>query len=212
MVSTGVRAELELPLELRGVPPAQRARAVEEVALALGIADLLDRGTDTLSGGELQRVALGAALVIRPGLVLLDEPTSALDPVAGDELIGLLRRLNEEWGTAILLGEHRLERCLGAADRVVAMDAGRIAFDGEPGAFLRWALRARPELTTPGARLFDAAGLAPPASVREAKATLRRRGLAFGGRSPRAGATGPPAGTSPSSPAARGSSWGRGPS
>ncbi|MGZ5331688.1 MAG: ABC transporter ATP-binding protein [Solirubrobacterales bacterium] len=189
VVSTGVRAELELPLELRGVPPAQRARAVEEVALALGIADLLDRGTDTLSGGELQRVALGAALVTRPGLVLLDEPTSALDPVAGDELIGLLRRLNEEWGTAILLGEHRLERCLGAADRVVAMDAGRIAFDGEPGVFLRWALRARPELTTPGARLFDAAGLAPPASVREAKTTLRRRGLAFGGRSPGTGAT-----------------------
>jgi energy-coupling factor transport system ATP-binding protein len=55
--------------------------------------------------------------------VLLDEPTSQLDPVAGDELLGVLRRLNEEWGTAVVLAEHRLERCLAPPDRVVALDA-----------------------------------------------------------------------------------------
>ena len=125
VVSATVRAEIELPLELRGASPAVRARAVEEVALALAIPDLLERTTDTLSGGELQRVALAAALATRPRLVLLDEPTSQLDPVAGDELISLLRRLNEEWGVAVLLGEHRLERCLAAADRVVALDRAR---------------------------------------------------------------------------------------
>ena len=125
-------------------PPASRARAVEEVALALAIPHLLDRTVDTLSGGELQRVALAAALVTRPRLVLLDEPTSQLDPVAGDELIWLLRRLNEEWGVAVLLAEHRLERCLAAADRVIAMDSGAIAFDGSPRDFLAWAQRRRP--------------------------------------------------------------------
>src|SRR5207248_8324863 len=121
-------AEIELPLEMRGDAPGDRARAVEEVGLALAIPHLLGRAVDTLSGGELQRVALAAALVTRPELVLLDEPTSQLDPVAGDELIWLLRRLNEEWGVSILLAEHRLERCLAAADRVVAMDKGAIAF------------------------------------------------------------------------------------
>jgi energy-coupling factor transporter ATP-binding protein EcfA2 len=91
VVSTTVRSEIELPLELRGASPEARARAVEEVSLALAIDGLLDRATDTLSGGELQRVALASALATRPRLVLLDEPTSQLDPVAGDELISLLR-------------------------------------------------------------------------------------------------------------------------
>jgi energy-coupling factor transport system ATP-binding protein len=179
VVSTTVRAEIELPLELRGVSPGARSRAVEEVALALAIDGLLDRTTDTLSGGELQRVALAAALATRPRLVLLDEPTSQLDPVAGDELISLLRRLNEEWGVAVLLGEHRLERCLAAADRVVALADGEIAFDGAPPRFLAWALERDRVLTTPGARLLDGVGLPPPASVREARTALQGSGLAL---------------------------------
>ena len=141
------------------------------MTLALAIAHLLDRPTDTLSGGELQRVALAAALVLRPRLILLDEPTSQLDPVAGDELIGLLRRLNEEWGMGVLLAEHRLERCLAAADRVVALDRGRIAFDGSPAGYCEWALRADPELATPGARLFSLAGICAAAGL-----ASRRRG------------------------------------
>jgi energy-coupling factor transport system ATP-binding protein len=148
------------------------ARGVEEAALALGIAHLLDRSTAELSGGELQRVALGAALAGRPSLVLLDEPTSQLDPVAGDELLGVLRRLNEEWGTAVVLAEHRLERCLGAADRVIALTEGRITIDSSPTDFLR---QAPDDLATPGARLFRLAGLSPlPVSVRDARRALPR--------------------------------------
>ena len=179
VVSTTVAAEIELPLEMRGDEPADRARAVEEVALALAIPHLLDRSVDTLSGGELQRVALAAALVTRPRLILLDEPTSQLDPVAGDELIWLLRRLNEEWGVAVLLAEHRLERCLAAADRVVAMEAGRLSFDGAPADFLAWARNADPALETPAARLFSLAGIDPlPIGVRAARQTLRGMGVA----------------------------------
>ncbi len=173
VVSTTVAAEIELPLEMRGDEPSSRARAVEEVALALAIPHLLDRAVDTLSGGELQRVALAAALVTRPRLVLLDEPTSQLDPVAGDELIWLLRRLNEEWGVTVLLAEHRLERCLAAVDRVIAMASGAIAFDGAPRDFLAWAQRADEALETPAARLFSLSGIEPlPVGVRDARRTL----------------------------------------
>ena len=178
VVLSTVRAELSLPLENRGHGAAAVARGVEEAALALGIAHLLDRSTHELSGGELQRVALGAALVGRPRLVLLDEPTSQLDPVAGDELVWLLRRLNEEWGTTIVLVEHRLERCLPAADRVLAFEDGALACDAPPRGFLEWAAERAPALATPAARLFARAGLRPPpAGVKEARATLRAHGL-----------------------------------
>ncbi len=177
VVSTTVAAEIELPLEMRGDGPGDRARAVEEVALALAIPHLLGRAVDTLSGGELQRVALAAALVTRPRLVLLDEPTSQLDPVSGDELIWLLRRLNEEWGVAVVLAEHRLERCLAAADRVVAVEDGRIGFDGAPRDFLAWTREADATLTTPAARLFSLAGIEPlPVGVRDARRVLGERG------------------------------------
>ena len=178
VVMGSVRSELAFPLENRGLRAAAVARGVEEAALALGLGGLLDRPTHELSGGELQRVALGAALAGRPQLVLLDEPTSQLDPVAGDELIWLLRRLNQEWGTAVVLAEHRLERCLAAADRVVALRDGQVTCDAAPAAFLEWAARAAPALQTPGARLFAAAGLGPPpAGVKQARAALGARGL-----------------------------------
>ncbi len=178
VIMTTVRAEIALALENRGHDDAFIARAVEETALSLGIAHLLDRATGELSGGELQRVALAAALASRPSLVLLDEPTSQLDPVAGDELIWQLRRLNQEADTAVLLIEHRLERCLAAADRVIALSGGRLVCDRDPRGFLEWSAESEPALATPGARMFARAGLRPPPTgVKQARAALRRAGV-----------------------------------
>src|SRR5437764_4132145 len=178
LVMGSPRTEIGLALEHRGEPPGAVARGVEEAALALGIAPLLDRRLESLSGGEQQRVALAAALAGRPQLLVLDEPTSQLDPVAGDELVWLLRRLNEEWGTAVLLAEHRLERCLPAPDRVLVLEDGRVACDAAPAPFLEWATAERPWLATPAAALFARAGLRPPpVTVREARDRLRAAGL-----------------------------------
>jgi energy-coupling factor transport system ATP-binding protein len=178
VVMGGVRAEIALALEHGGKAPAVVARAVEEAALELGIGDLLERQNETLSGGELQRVALAGALVTRPALLVLDEPTAQLDPVAGDELLWLLRRLNEESGTAVLLAEHRLERCLGAADRVLALDRGRLVCDAGPQEFLAWASAEAPALATPLGRMFSLAGLVPPpSSVKAARTGLGAAGL-----------------------------------
>jgi energy-coupling factor transport system ATP-binding protein len=125
VVMSGVRAEVSLPLEHRGVSAGAVARAVEEVALVLGIAGLLDRQVETLSGGELQRVALAAALAHRPRLLVLDEPTSQLDPEGAVEILDVACEL----GAAVLVSEQRpalpLERC----SRVLFVDEGRITLD-----------------------------------------------------------------------------------
>jgi energy-coupling factor transport system ATP-binding protein len=172
-VMNGVRAEIELPLESHGMRGAALARAVEETALALGITHLLERPMRTLSGGELQRVALAAALAVRPGLLLLDEPTSQLDPVAAEELLGQLRRLNEDHGTTIVIAEQRVERCLAAADRVIAMEGARVVSDTTPQGFVEWAARECPELLPPAARMAALAGLRPlPVTVKQARALV----------------------------------------
>ena len=146
------------------------ARGVEEVALALGIDALLDRATHELSGGEKQRVALGAALTGRPQIVLLDEPTSQLDPVAGDELIGLLRRLNQEWETTVVLAEHRLERCLTGADRVIALAAGPRRLRRRSGHVRAMGRRARAGAADAGRQAVRAQRPAPRAGRRQAGA------------------------------------------
>ena len=182
VVMNGVRAELAFPLENRGDAAPAVARGVEEAALALGIAHLLDRPTSQLSGGELQRVALAAALAGRPSLIVLDEPTSQLDPVAGDELFALLRRINEDSEAAVVICEHRLERCLSIADRVIAMADGQIVCDAPPREFLAWACDTSPALATPGARLLQGLGLSPAAGVKAARAALRADGYELGDR------------------------------
>ena len=168
VVMNGVRAELAFPLENRGDSAPAVARGVEEAALALGIAHLLDRPTSELSGGELQRVALAAALAGRPALIVLDEPTSQLDPVAGDELIALLRRINEDSEASVVICEHRLERCLSIADRVIAMDEGRIVCDAPPREFLAWACEASP---SPTRGSCPAASTAPACTCRDVSTT-----------------------------------------
>jgi len=163
---------------LTRVPRRERRDRAVALLERFGLSGRADARPRTLSGGELQRVAIAAAMVHDPPLLVLDEPTSQLDPVAGDELVWQLRRLNEDWGTAVVVAEHRLERCLPAADRVIAMVDGRIACDAAPGEFLDWAAaQVPPALATPAARLFSLAGLRPlPASVKEAHAALRARG------------------------------------
>jgi len=131
VVSALAGSELELPLSARGQAPDLRTARLIEVASELGIAHLLERTSDSLSAGELQRVAIAAAMVSSPRLLLLDEPTSQLDPGGAQELEAVVLRVCK-LGTAVVLAEHRLERWLPVADRVAVMDRGALVFDGPP--------------------------------------------------------------------------------
>jgi energy-coupling factor transporter ATP-binding protein EcfA2 len=130
-IMLSVDREVAFPLECAAWPPAEIATRVGEALAEAGAGHLRARPTGQLSGGELQRVALAAALAGRPPLLLLDEPMSQLDPQAAAALGARLRALADA-GACVVVTEHRIERIAAHADRIVRMDAGRIVADG-PG-------------------------------------------------------------------------------
>ena len=120
-VTDTVEEELAYGMEQLGTPPATMRRRVEETLDLLGIADLRHRDLRTLSGGQQQRVAIGSVLTMHPRLLVLDEPTSALDPTAAEDVLATLTRLVHDLGVSVLVAEHRIERVVPFADRVVLL-------------------------------------------------------------------------------------------
>ncbi len=114
-----VEDEIAFALENAAVPRAEMRLRVEEVLQLLDLAPLRNRPVDTLSGGEKQKVAIAAALVLRPRILALDEPTSQLDPQSAEDVLQALVRLNQDLGLTIVLAEHRLERVLPYVDRLI---------------------------------------------------------------------------------------------
>jgi len=153
-VMTTVERELAFGLENTGVPAAAITRLVEEALISTGLSHLRHATLSDLSGGELQRVALASVIAMQPEVLALDEPTSQLDPVSSEDLLAAVRRLSEDTGSTIVLAEHRVERCLHLATRVVVLEDGALLRDDEPDAFARWAAGRRPAWLTPVGRLF----------------------------------------------------------
>jgi len=131
-----VRANLGFPLKMAGVPASEITARVERTAARLGLAELLERKPEALSGGQMQRVALGRALVREPRLFLFDEPLSNLDAGLRTELRGeigrLVRALGAEHGTAALYVTHDQAEALTLATRLVVLHRGRIEQVGAP--------------------------------------------------------------------------------
>ncbi|MSV63180.1 MAG: ATP-binding cassette domain-containing protein, partial [Actinobacteria bacterium] len=131
-----VEEEIAFGLETMGIAPEVMRKRVEEVLDLLSLAPLRNREIASLSGGEQQRVAIGAALVLNPKVLLLDEPTSALDPIAAEEVLSILHRLVHDLGLTVILAEHRLERVIQFADRIMRIgDRGDVSI-GTPGEIL----------------------------------------------------------------------------
>lgn len=117
-----------LPLVLAGVPPAEREPRVRETLESLGLGKRARHRPSQLSGGERQRVAIARAIIMKPALLLADEPTGNLDTASGNEVIGILERLNDS-GIALMVVTH--DRDLGARSRrALRMVDGAIVYDG----------------------------------------------------------------------------------
>jgi len=129
-----VRENLAFPLRApgRALAAAEIARRVDEAAALLRIARLLDRPAKHLSGGEMQRVAIGRAIVRRPRLFLLDEPLTNLDAKLREALRVELARLFRQLGAPVVYVTHDQAEALSMADRVVVLSRGRVLQAGPP--------------------------------------------------------------------------------
>ena len=120
---------VELALQLANVGSRQERRERTEQALySVGLADFLDRRPKQLSGGQQQRVAIARALVKKPALVIADEPTANLDSANGQQILHLMRHLNEEEGATFLISTHD-PMVVTCAKRVVQLSDGNIQSD-----------------------------------------------------------------------------------
>jgi energy-coupling factor transport system ATP-binding protein len=184
-VTDTVEEELAYGMEQLGLPPATMRRRVEETLDLLGVAELRSRDLRTLSGGQQQRVAIGSVLAMHPRLLVLDEPTSALDPTAAEEVLATLARLVDDVGLSVLVAEHRLERVIPFADRMVLVPGDGTLRVGPPADVL-----ADSPVVPPIIELGRGLGWSPlPVSVRDAR-RLARSALLSDPPSPAAPATG----------------------
>lgn len=123
--------QVELPLGYLGLPRRECRQRARQALDAVGLSHRCELRPAALSGGEKQRVAVARALAKRPQLLFADEPTSALDAASGQNVVDLLRRISDEYGTTVLCVSHD-PRVIRHADRVLAMEDGRIQRDWRP--------------------------------------------------------------------------------
>ncbi|MFT8317375.1 MAG: ABC transporter ATP-binding protein [Sporolactobacillus sp.] len=124
-----VAEELAFGLENLGIEKSEMKRRIDEAMDLLQIRPLQDRNPYTLSGGQMQRVAIASILVMQPEILILDEPTSQLDPEGTHEVFDAIKALSQQ-GMTIILAEHKSEELAQYADRIMMLDEGTIsAFD-----------------------------------------------------------------------------------
>lgn len=132
IVTDKVWHELAFGLENLGCSQQIIQLRIAEMVGYLGISDWYYKDVSTLSGGQKQLMNLAAVLVMQPKVLILDEPTSQLDPLATEEFVRIIKKIQEEFGTTILFSAHCLDDVLSYADRVIVMEEGRILADDTP--------------------------------------------------------------------------------
>ena len=119
---------VELPLLLTHLKKAERAKHVQTALSIVGLSDRMDHYPRQLSGGQEQRVAIARAIVSDPKILVADEPTGDLDAKSGDEILDLLKRLNEEFGKTIVMVTHD-PKAASRAHRMIHLDKGVLHAD-----------------------------------------------------------------------------------
>ena len=132
IVTDKVWHELAFGLENLGMDNVTIRKKVAEMSEYFGITGWYDREVSKLSGGQKQILNLASVMVMQPGILLLDEPTANLDPLAAIRFLDVVKRINQELGVTVVMVEHNLEHIYADADRIIAIDKGRVAANSSP--------------------------------------------------------------------------------
>lgn len=132
LVTLNVEKELAFGPENLGVAPEEIRNRVEEIIQLLNLEHLREKHPHEMSGGEQQRLAMGATLALKPKVLVADEPTSNLDPKSAQLILDIIADLNKKNGMTVILVEHRLDLVAKDASRIVVMDRAEIVANGPP--------------------------------------------------------------------------------
>jgi phosphonate transport system ATP-binding protein len=136
-VALGSLGRTGLVRGLLGLWPAQTKTAAMAALDRVGIADRAGQRANTLSGGQQQRAAIARALVQEAEVILADEPVASLDPVAARRVMETLKTLNRDDGMTVIVTLHQVDHALRYCERIVALKAGEIAYDGPASGITR---------------------------------------------------------------------------
>ncbi|NLO89371.1 MAG: energy-coupling factor ABC transporter ATP-binding protein [Clostridia bacterium] len=176
LMMTEVEGEIAFGLENLGFTREEMGRRIAEVMAFMGLTAVKDVPTFELSGGIKQKLVISSVLAMQPRVLIFDEPTSQLDPPSAEEILNLIKRINEELGITVILIEQRLERCFHLADRVLLMDGGKALFCGTPREMIKDCPKERFALIPPVCRFFCQLGFSPvPLTVKEGRRVLKEK-------------------------------------
>ncbi len=128
-VSTRVDEEVAFGMSMMGFDRQEMSSRIADALKQVGLEGLEDRSPYELSGGQQQRLAIATVLAVRPEVIVMDEPTAQLDPVGKTEVLETMHALNKE-GYTIIVAEHEIEELATFADRIMALNEGRIMMEG----------------------------------------------------------------------------------
>lgn len=156
IVTDKVYSELAFGLENLGVKSDVIHKKTAEFAAYFGFSDIIERDTNSLSGGEKQLLNLASVMIMNPKVILLDEPLSMLDPIFAVEFIHTLKRINDDFGTTVIIAEHHLGEVFRLADKVLCLENGEAVAVNSPKEICRELKGKRIEDTLPvSVRIFN---------------------------------------------------------